>query len=111
MAEPTLPMPLPEPCPICGKNVYLYHVDEWETESGKVVHFEMECESEPPMPDLESEVFNDEWDDWFNGHYSMPYVDWMPYEYRMLDWLNQRYRYDGEGKLIPVAAPPQEDKP
>ena len=43
------------------------------------------------MPDFE----DDDWDDWFHGHYSMPYVDWMPWEQRVLELLNERY-YRGD---------------
>ena len=83
-----LPMEAPFPCPICGKKVLIGGVEEWETESGRILKFDSECET---MPDFE----DDDWDDWFHGHYSMPYVDWLPWEQRVLELLNERY-YRGD---------------
>ena len=88
-------MTLPEPCPICGKAVFLTNVNEWGTESGTIIHADMDCESEP-------DIDSDEWSDWHAEHYRMPYVDWMPYEVRALKWLQANYRYDGEN-LTPKA--------
>ena len=34
--------------------------------------------------------------EWFLGHYSTPYVDWLPLEMRVKDWLKQRYRFSVE---------------
>jgi len=59
---------LPEPCPICGKLVIHTNVLEWRSD-GHIVEVEMECETEP-------DIDSDEWRDWHNGHYRMPYVDW-----------------------------------
>lgn len=87
---------LPEPCPICGKGVMLESVTEWGSESGVIVHAEMECETEP-------DIDSDEWPDWHAEHHYMPYVHWMPYEIRALKWLRTNYRYDGE-KLTPAAS-------
>lgn len=84
-----IPLKLDEPCPICGKAVYLTGVDEWETESGVILHAEYDCETEP-------DIDGDEWWDWHNEHYRTPYIDWLPYEQRMLAWLKARYRFDGE---------------
>ena len=81
------PLALPQPCPICGKTVYLAAVTEWGADDGEIITGEYECETEP-------DIDSDEWRDWHNGHYRMPYVDWLPWEYRMLDWLNKNYRYD-----------------
>lgn len=74
-------------CPICGEPVLVGDFDEWETETGVVTEggFHINCKSEP---DMDSE----EYDDWFNSHWSMPYVDWLPLEVRLYRWFTPRYR-------------------
>lgn len=82
-----LPMVLPRfSCPICGAKVYLMEVDEWGCDSGDIVHASFECETEP-------DIDSDEWEEWHWGHYSMPYVDWLPWEVKVMKWLNERYHY------------------
>ena len=92
--QTVLPLSVPTeslPCPICGSKVIVTGVHEWETESGKIVQADFDCETEP---DLDS----DEYLDWFHDHHeNMPYVYWLPYEQRLLDWLNQRY-YRGDSE-------------
>lgn len=78
------------PCPICGSPVVLGSVVEWGTDDGTIVGVEYECSTEP---DLDS----DEWPDWHAEHYRMPYVDWLPWETRMMRWLNWRYCYRAAG--------------
>jgi hypothetical protein len=81
-----LPLLAPLPCPICGASVYITGVDEWESDSGRIVHFEHECETEP-------DIDSDEWWGWHNGHWNMPYVDWLPWEMRVYRWLDAHYFY------------------
>jgi hypothetical protein len=84
-----LPMSLPKhPCPICGSKVYIIEVNEWGTDEGEIVGAAFECETEP-------DIDSDEWEEWFHGHYSMPYVDWLPWENKVMTWLNQHYYYSG----------------
>jgi len=83
-----LPLAMPKPCPICGKAVYLMAVTEWGADDGEISGTEFGCETEP-------DIDSDEWWDWHNGHYRMPYVDWLPWETRAVAWLNERYRYEG----------------
>lgn len=90
-----LPMALPEPhrCPICGAVVHLTGVVEWGADDGEIRHVEHECDTEP-------DIDSDEWPDWYAGHWrDMPYLYWLPWEQRMLRWLNRHYYYcdDGEG--------------
>lgn len=94
-----LPCKLPEPCPICGKAVNLHAITEWS--ATEVVTIEYECETEPEF-DYENEEESDNWCEWFEDHHRMPYVDWMPYENRALDWLNKNFSYGGN-QLIPKA--------
>ena len=84
-----LPLTLPQPCPICGAKVVLTHVVEWGADDGEIIGVEYECETEP-------DIDSDEWPDWHAGHYSMPYVDWLPWETKMIEWLNGRYHARSE---------------
>lgn len=88
------PLELPEPCPICGKKIFLTEVSEWECVSGKVVSMTTECETEP-------DIDSDEWEDWHMGHYSMPYVDWLPFDLRMEKWVRERFVYN-ESELVAI---------
>lgn len=74
-------------CPICGAGVIVGDFDEWETETGAVTEcgFHIDCISEPDFDDPD-------YDDWLNGHWSMPYVDWLPLEVRLYRWFNARFR-------------------
>ena len=85
---PALPMVLDRfPCPICRAKVHLTGVTEWGTDDGEIIGIEYECETEP-------DIDSDEWWDWHRGHWNMPYVDWLPWEVRVLKWLNERYHYN-----------------
>jgi hypothetical protein len=83
-----LPLLAPEPCPICKAKVYVTNVEAWEVGTGKILEFTCDCETEP---DIDSE----EWWEWHNGHYAMPYVDWLPFKIRLQKWLDECYRYEG----------------
>ena len=91
--NPTLPLPIPSDlavCPICGGKLIIVDVDAWylEEQTGlwiaETVY--VECEHEP---DIES----DDWEDFDNGHYSMPYVDWLPIIVKIEQWFQKHYRY------------------
>ncbi len=79
-----LPLELPEPCPICGAKVLLTGVQAWCPDDGSFDTVDLDCETEP-------DIDGPDWPDWHRGHFSMPYVDWLPYENRMLDWLDETY--------------------
>jgi len=83
---PEIPLELFQ-CPICGAQIYIQEIDEWETETGKITDcgLDISCTTEPEFDD-------DQWHDWFSGHFSMPYVDWLPLEVKVLAWLNRHYR-------------------
>jgi hypothetical protein len=81
-----LPLAMPRPCPICGAKVYLTDIDEWGADDGEIIGAHFDCETEP-------DIDSDEWEDWHNGHYHMPYVDWLPWEVKVMEWLNARYHY------------------
>ncbi|NIP28224.1 MAG: hypothetical protein GWN55_07455 [Phycisphaerae bacterium] len=81
-------------CPICGAAIYTdfdcWYLDEkegrWQADS-----VNMDCETEPE--DIESF----EWQQWFAGHYSQPYIDWLPVEKRILEWINENYYFNLDG--------------
>ena len=79
---------LPEPCPICKAKVRLTGVPALVEENGQwqASEIEAECETEPFID-------SDEWEEWHNHHYQMPYVDWLPYEQRMLAWVNEHFEF------------------
>jgi hypothetical protein len=81
-----LPLAAPQPCPICGAKVFISAVTEWETDTGKIISYDYDCETEP---DIDSEG----WWEWHKGHFAMPYADWLPWENRLDDWLAKRYFY------------------
>jgi len=75
-------------CPICKAKLFVYceHWEEHPDGAWIAASINMECETEP---DIDSE----DWNDWFSGHYSMPYVDWLPVEQKLLVWINKNYRW------------------
>ena len=73
-------------CPICGMQLCVEDVDIWTQDlSGnwRIEHAEFSCTSEP-------DIDSPDWHEWFAGHYRAPYVDWMPLDEPVIDWLNKR---------------------
>lgn len=75
-------------CPICRGTLYA-SCDQWaeENKDWVVDSINMDCETEP-------DIDSDNWQDWFTGHYSAPYIDWLPVEKIVIDWLNKNYRWN-----------------
>lgn len=75
-------------CPICSGELYA-QFDAWVEDGGqwKASEVHLDCENEP---DIDSE----DWPSWHAGHYSMPYVDWLPICYIVLEWVNKNYSFD-----------------
>lgn len=78
-------------CPICGAAIWV-EVTEWEhqpdgTWAVSDCGVYTNCASEP-------DINSDEWKDWHNGHYAMPYVDWLPVDLRITKWLKRTYRFN-----------------
>jgi hypothetical protein len=84
-----LPLLVPKPCPICGAKVFITCITEWESDTGTIVGYEYECETEP-------DIDSDDWESWFDGHYSMPYVDWLPWQVSVDKWLANCFFYRWE---------------
>lgn len=76
-------------CPICGKKLWIEEIGEASQESDRWIpqQVSVACEDEP---DIDSE----EWRDWHNWHYAMPYVDWLPISQDVLKWLQQPEQRD-----------------
>ena len=70
-------------CPIC-KSTLFASFDSWVEENGqwKASSVNLDCETEP-------DIDSDDWWDWHNAHYSMPYVDWLPVEHHVKEWINE----------------------
>ena len=77
-------------CPRCGGKLYIT-CDHWEQcaeDKGWIAaSINMDCETEP-------EILTDDWMEWLNGHYSQPYIDWLPVEHKLVVWLNKNYRWE-----------------
>jgi hypothetical protein len=86
------PIPVPPEvavCPICNAPIVVEEISEWEPEDGIPTPsgFSIECTTEP-------DIDGEEWWAWHHGHWSMPYVDWMPLEGPVHDWLCKTYRVE-----------------
>lgn len=76
-------------CPICGQPIYVSEVNAWtEDEKGdvKAETVKIDCTT---APDIDDAAF----EDYLNSHWSMPYVDWLPLEMRVTEWVNARYSW------------------
>jgi hypothetical protein len=75
-------------CPICGAALVITleacELDDDETWKASEIH--VECTTEPDLDDAA-------WQSWHNGHYAMPYVDWLPLNLALLAWLRHTYRF------------------
>lgn len=83
------PFPISAKCPICGSKLLLDAGEGCEQDSNGewiATEIDLQCTSEP---DIESQ----EWDDWHRWHYSMPYVDWLPLEQRVLRAVRLKYYF------------------
>lgn len=90
--DPVMPVAVPPSlavCPICGGKLVIVECGQWvEGEKGLMIPDEiyMECEHAP-------EIEDEEWEAWFDGHYRMPYVDWLPVHGKVERWFAMWFRY------------------
>jgi len=79
-------------CPICGAEVVIEDILEYEknddgtwqaSESGLHIN----CITEP-------EIGSDAWQSWFDWHWAMPYVDWLPLSIKVFRWMSANYRFE-----------------
>lgn len=77
-------------CPICDAAIYIEEVDAWQEDDNGEIKAEavkIDCVTFPGFDD------HDAFENYMSGHYSMPYVDWMPLEHRITAWVNARYSW------------------
>lgn len=82
-------------CPICGEEVTV-EIGEWtQSDDGTWVASDAgvhaSCITEP-------DIIAEDYDEWLNGHFSMPYVDWLPVDQKVTRWINDHYRFDMDKK-------------
>jgi hypothetical protein len=77
-------------CPICRAAISV-NFDDWVQEDGEwlAASCNMHCKTEPDIDD-------EQWWPWAAGHYSQPYIDWLPVEKIVVDWINEYYRFEIE---------------
>ncbi len=79
-------------CPYCEGNL-TYKATEWEKQDDGTwvaTSFDSECSSEP---DIES----DEWEEWMNIHSDMPYVNQLPVDMAVKEYIEKKYRFKLSG--------------
>lgn len=79
---------LPFKCPICGSGITGI-CESWtvgENEKWKADSITLECRKEPCFDD---ENFNE----FMNHHYCMPYEDWHPLVIKVTKWVNENYNF------------------
>lgn len=72
-------------CPICGKGLWIESIDEvvqMTNDRWVPACISITCETEP---DIDSE----DWPEWHKWHFATPYIDWLPIEFKVLDWLEK----------------------
>jgi hypothetical protein len=85
-----LPISIPKSvavCPKCESGLILEDIEGYEYGEplDEHSHIAFTCNTEP-------DIDSDEWEDWHNWHWSMPYVDWLPLEKPIMRWFNENYR-------------------
>ena len=77
-------------CPICGGQVVIevHEIEEDYDKTWKCAEygFTSTCETEPDITDPG-------YNNWMNHHFQMPYVDWLPVDDKIGDWLINNYRF------------------
>ena len=75
-------------CPICDGVLYAGTTGwtQMEDSTWAADCIEIDCETEP-------DIDGPDWEDWFTGHYAMPYVDWLPVDLLVREWMTANYRF------------------
>lgn len=76
-------------CPKCGAQIYIEGVDcvvdagdgTWDAEDVKI-----NCTTAPDIDDPD-------WDYWWDHHWDMPYVYWLPLSTWVTKWFNENYGF------------------
>lgn len=78
-------------CPICGAAIYVDVVDAWEEDdegNWKAEAVKIDCTTFPGFDN------HRRFEAYMRGHWSMPYVDWLPLELVVTDWVNERHVWE-----------------
>lgn len=78
-------------CPICDAALEVEEVDAWEKDdegNWKAETVKVDCVTFPGYDD------HDEFENYMRGHYSTPYVDWLPLEVAITRWVNENYTWN-----------------
>lgn len=87
--EETAPIAIDDKCPICGSPLMLNAGECLERDvNGEWIATEvqLDCTSEP-------DIKSPDWDEWYRGHYSTPYIDWLPLHQKVLKEVRQKYYF------------------
>lgn len=85
-------------CPICKALLRVEEIDEME----EIRPGEWQPASVKSGCTTQPEIDSPDWEDWFNGHYQMPYADWLPLEKPITEWVNRTYKFvERQGGEIP----------
>lgn len=75
-------------CPYCNAPLYVTSIPGMsEDDHGwKADEIELTCGSEPHLE-------SDEWGEWLKQHSFEPYVNQLPVEMKVIEWLNRHFRF------------------
>lgn len=78
-------------CPICNASIEITEVSEWTRDDGethwKAEAVKIDCVTFPGFEDT------DAFESFQRGHWSTPYIDWLPLEKRVTGWVNENYNW------------------
>ena len=82
-------------CPYCEASLVLQVTGWGQLDDGTWAAslIDLDCVSEPDMPEDDDDPRIEEWEGWMEGHSYMPYLHWLPVEDRVLYWLNRLFRW------------------
>lgn len=90
-SESEIVLPTSFKCPICGAAIQVDEVSEWEKDDSgewKAECVKIDCVTFPGYDD------RGKFDDYMRSHWSMPYVDWLPIELEVTEWVNENYSWE-----------------
>jgi hypothetical protein len=70
-------------CPICGGGLWIESINsiEYEQEDSiDGIEFTLTCQTEPAVGAVG-------WSEWYRDHFSTPYIDWLPIDSLVEQWL------------------------
>ena len=80
-------------CPICDAAIYIEDVNAWEENDDgqmKAEAVKIDCTTFPGFDN------NLKFNEYMDSHWSTPYIDWLPLEKIVTQWVNERYSWNLE---------------